>query len=163
MSDDSSTPQIVVMAPPQRQTVWWLLTVVLAVIATALIVRRDESAFVDAAVAQRVAGVGQAGARGIYAFTGQLTAKTFGLFMMDVDMGTIWCYEMERGPQGEPRMKLVAARSWIFDRHLEEFNVAEPVPDAVRAMVQEQRSHRQGRESDDPGTTPTAPQGDVGP
>ena len=73
-----------------------------------------------------------AGARGIYAFTGQLTSKSYGLFMLDVDSGTVWCYEFQRAANGEPQMKLVAARSWISDRYLEEFNVADPVPSAVQ-------------------------------
>jgi hypothetical protein len=119
-----------------------MLTVVLAVLATALILERDDALLLRSAQAQRLSGAGQAGARGIYAFTGQLTAKTFGLFMMDVDAGTIWCYEIDRGQHGELQLKLVAARSWIYDRYLEEFNVAEPVPGAVRAMVEQQRSHR---------------------
>ena len=54
---------------------------------------------------------------------------------------------MPRGQSGEPQMKLVAARSWIYDRYLEEFNVAEPVPGAVRAMVEQQRSHRSDQNS----------------
>ena len=138
----ASSPQIVVVSAGGRHTVLWMLTVVLAVLATALILERDEAIWLRSAHAQRVSGVGQAGARGIYAFTGQLTAKTFGLFMMDVDTGTIWCYELQRGQHGEPQMKLVAARSWIYDRYLEEFNAAEPVPGKVRAMVEQQRSHR---------------------
>jgi len=40
-------------------------------------------------------------------------------------------------------MKLVAARSWLWDRFLEEFNVSDPVPGAVRAMVEQQKSQRQ--------------------
>jgi len=124
-----------------------MLTVVLAVLATVLILERDDAIWLKSAQAQRVSGIGQAGARGIYAFTGQLTAKTFGLFMMDVDAGTIWCYEIDRGQHGEPQIKLVAARSWIYDRYLEEFNVAEPVPGAVRAMVEQQRSHRSDQNS----------------
>ena len=40
------------------------------------------------------------------------------------------------------QMKLVSSRSWLYDRYLEEFNVGEPIPAAVRAMVQQQRSHR---------------------
>jgi hypothetical protein len=79
--------------------------------------------------------------------------------MMDVDAGTIWCYEIDRGPHGEPQMKLVAARSWIYDRYLEEFNVAEPVPGAVRDMVEKQRSHRSDQDGGGSGATPL-PAGD---
>jgi len=136
---------VVVVSSGGRHTVWWVMTVCLAVIATVLVVRRDDSLIMRSAHAQPAGagGPGQAGARGIYAFPAQLTAKSYGLFMMDVDTGTIWCYEMEKGAGGKFQLSLVAARSWIFDRYLEEFNVAEPVPGAVRLMVQQQRSHRE--------------------
>jgi hypothetical protein len=131
---------VVVPASSGRQTAWWILTVLIAVLATALLTRSD-ARFLPDAWAQTASPLpGGVGARGIYAFTGQLTAKTYGLFMMDVDSGTIWCYELEHGPNGEPQMKLVAARSWIYDRFLEEFNVADPVPSAVKMLVQQQRA-----------------------
>lgn len=138
------SPPVVVVSPAGRQTVWWMLTVVLAVIATALVLRWDEARLVGSVYAQR-AGVGgsPAGKQYIYAFSGQLTSKSYGLFMVDVDTGTLWCYEMQGSRTGQLQMKLVAARSWIFDRYLEEFNVAEPIPGAVRLMVQQQRSHRE--------------------
>jgi hypothetical protein len=132
---------VVAAAPPRQQTVFWVIAVLLAVIATALVMRLDDRLASRLAMAQ-TAGV-PAGARGIYAFTGQLTSKTYGLFMIDVDTGTVWCYEMLRGPNGEPQMVLVAARSWIFDRYLEEFNVGEPIPSAVQAMVRQQRGQRE--------------------
>ena len=134
-----ASPQIVVV-PARSNTVWWVLTVVLAVIATALVMRRDTD-WLPAALAQNATGAGpMQGSRGIYAFTGQLTPKSFGLFMMDTDTGTVWCYEFQRGPSGEPQMRLVGARSWVYDRYLEEFNVADPVPSAVKVLVQQQRA-----------------------
>ncbi|MHC4442636.1 MAG: hypothetical protein ACYTF1_21110 [Planctomycetota bacterium] len=140
-NDGGSSPQIVVRSPSGGQTVWWILTILLAVIATTLIMRLDEGRLTNSVYAQ--AGSEQLGARGIYAFTGQLTGKSYGLFMMDVDRSTVWCYEFQRGPHGQPQMKLVAARSWFWDRFLEEFNVAEPVPGDVRLMVEQQKSHNQ--------------------
>ena len=124
------------------------MTVVLAVIATVLVTRRDDARLMKAALGQSggIGGAGPVGARGIYAFTGQLTGKSYGVFMVDMDTGTIWCYEMAKGSNNELQMQLVAARSWIFDRYLEEFNVAEPIPAAVRAMVKQQRSHREDAE-----------------
>lgn len=142
---DGREPRVVVVSAGGGRTVWWLMAMLLAVIATALIARWDAPTVLPSTWAQATgAGGGTgAGARGIYAFTGQLTSKTFGLFMMDVDTGTIWCYELDRGPTGELQMKLVAARSWIFDRYLEEFNCAEPTPGAVHALIRQQQSHRQ--------------------
>jgi len=132
-------PQVIVVQSRGGHTVWWVLTVVLAVIATALVMQRDASLLTQSALAQ-MAGGAQVGARGIYAFSGQLSGKSYGLYMVDVDAGTVWCYEMERGPNGGPRMKLVAARSWLYDRHLEEFNIVEPIPSAVKLLVEQQRA-----------------------
>jgi hypothetical protein len=144
-SASGEPPRVIVVTQPGRQTVWWVLTVVLAVIATALVTRRDDADWATRALGQVGSGIPQAGARGIYAFTGQLTSKSYGLFMMDVDSGTVWCYEMQHGPNGDVQLKLVAARSWLYDRYLEEFNVADPVPSAVQAMVQQrQAAQRQG-------------------
>ncbi len=130
----------VIMAAPPAQTVWWVIAVLLAIIATALVLRWDDAAM-NRAFGQTVGGP-QAGTKGIYAFTGQLTARTFGVFMMDVDTGTIWCYELDRAEHGPLQLRLVAGRSWIFDRYLEEYNVADPVPGAVREMIRHQRTDR---------------------
>jgi hypothetical protein len=137
---------VVLVAAQGRQTVWWVLAILLTVIATVLLFRWDDSRLLRSAMAQTdsFAGGSQVGARGIYAFSGQLTARTYGLFMLDVDTGTIWCYELQRAANDELQLRLVAARSYASDRYLEEFNVADPVPGAVRLMVQQQRALQQG-------------------
>ncbi|MEP0841556.1 MAG: hypothetical protein HRF43_02450 [Phycisphaerae bacterium] len=140
-------------APAGRQTVWWMIAILLAVIATTLVVRRDEPAFLSTALGQAFSNprANLEGGRGIYAFPGQIRGGTYGLFMLDVDTGTVWCYELQRtGATGEPRLNLVAARSWVFDRYLEEFNTGSPIPSEVRAMIQHQRGNRP------PGTQPGA-------
>ncbi len=117
----------------------------LAAIAAILVVRGQGSSPLSTALAQPAVSPrgGLEGARGIYAFTGQLNARSYGLFMLDVDSGTVWCYEIQSaGAKGEPRLRLVAARSWLFDRYLEEFNTGEPIPSEVREMVQQQRMNR---------------------
>lgn len=141
----TAAPQVIYIRQPGRQSALWLIVVLLAVIATALLMRWDETAVLRSALAQTGAfsSSGLDGTRGIYAFTGQISARSYGLFMVDVDTGTVWCYEIERsGSSGEPRLRLIAARSWVFDRYLEEFNTVEPIPSAVREMVQQQRSNR---------------------
>lgn len=134
--------QILVVPAQGRQTVLWVIAVLLAIIATVLVLRWDESALSKSAWAQSaVTGAGPApGGRGIYAFAGQISSRSYGLFMLDVDSGTIWCYEIARGTLDEPHLKLVAARSWIFDRYLEEFNVAAPTPGEVRRLVEQQQA-----------------------
>jgi len=146
-------PDVVVVQAGSRQTVWWVIAVLLAIIASALVLRLDEGRLMRSAMAQTEGpGGGLVGARGIYAFSGQLSSRTYGVFMLDVDTGTIWCYELDRAANDELLLRLVAARTWASDRYLEEFNVADPVPGAVRVMVQQQRAVRQNQ-ADMPVTT----------
>ena len=147
---------VVVVHSGSRQAASWVIVVLLAVIATALVMRLDEGRLMRSAMAQTEGpGDGLVGARGIYAFSGQLTLKSFGLFMLDVDTGTIWCYELSKGTNDELLLRLVAARSWTSDRYLEEFNVADPVPGAVRMMVEQQRAMRQSQVDAPVTTAPT--------
>lgn len=123
--------------PPRNHPVWWVIAISLAAIALNLTFRHDDSDLFPAAMAQTVQS---AGARGIFAFTGQMTANTYGLYMVDVDNGTIWCYEIVTESKGIKKLRLVAARSWIFDRSLEEYNIDEPTPHEVEAMIEAQRA-----------------------
>ena len=121
---------------PRSQAATWLIAVSLVVIATCLVLRLD-SWVSGVAVAQPVS---QAGARGVFAFTGQLSKNSFGVFMVDVDTTTIWCYEVD---PGKPMLKLVACRSWKYDRFLEEFNVDEATsPEFVEELVEAQRRRK---------------------
>ena len=127
--------RVIVVQPGGKSTASWLVVVLLAVIATSLLTRWDGPGAGNAVYGQNDPRVG---ARGIYAFTGQLSKTAYGLFMMDVDSSTIWCYEYV--PQSR-RLRLVAARSWHFDRYLEEFNVDAPTPAEVAQLVEKQRSN----------------------
>lgn len=116
------------------RAVWWVIAASLALIALNLTFR--DGVLGPPAFAQNLRS---AGARGIFAFTGQLSATAHGVFMVDVDAGTIWCYELVL-VDGVKKLRLVAARSWIHDRHLEEYNVDLLSPSDVEDMVNEQRA-----------------------
>lgn len=140
-----------------RQTVHWLIAVLLAVIATGLWMRPGTPSL-PAAWAQNQPLVG---ARGIFAFTGPLDRDRYGLFMLDVDEGTIWCYAFDT-VAGTYKLRLIAARSWIYDRYLQDFNCAEPDFRAVQALVNQQRAQsaapRRGTAADVP-ASPADPSG----
>jgi len=59
--------------------------------------------------------------------------------MVDVDAGNVWCYEYvpERG-----KLRLVAGRSFLYDRYLEEFNTESPTPSEVAQLVDRMRAHK---------------------
>ncbi len=109
----------------------WLIGASLAVIAVCMVLRLEERG--NPVFAQPM---GQAGALGIFAFTGQLSPSTHGLFMVDVDTMTVWCYEI-LGDSKE--LRLVAGRTWRYDRYLENFNCAGFAPEVIENMVQEAR------------------------
>lgn len=126
---------VVVQAAPTRGATW-VIAVSLVVMATCLVLRLDSWGGATA-LAQPVS---RSGARGIFAFCGQLSQSTFGVFMVDVDTSTLWCYEVL---PGKPLLKLVAARSWKYDRYLEEYNIdPDTSPAVIEEMVEQQRQRR---------------------
>jgi len=122
----------------QRQTALWIIAILMAIIATTLLTRGN-SPFVSTAHGDAP----MAGARGIFAFTGQIDQNRFGLFMMDVDSSNVWCYEYLPGSR---KLKLVAARSFLYDRYLENYQTDEPKPATVKLMLERERQ-AQGRNS----------------
>lgn len=108
----------------------------LLVIAVALVARLDRNPRSGQAFAQ-TAGV--VGARGVFAFSGQFSKGTYGVYMVDADAMTIWAYEYV--PQSG-NLKLAAARTWRYDRYLESYNAGGPAPEDVERMVEDQRRYR---------------------
>ncbi|MFQ5423330.1 MAG: hypothetical protein ACE5F9_05055 [Phycisphaerae bacterium] len=132
MRRDQQSRPIVAAALHPRQTVLWIIAILLAIVATALLIRPRggmaiPSAFGDAPMA---------GARGIFAFTGPLDRNRTGLWMMDVDAGNIWVYEYVAATQ---KLRLVAARSFVFDRYLEDYNCDEPSLEQVKLLLDRER------------------------
>ncbi len=117
----------------RSQTVFWLIAVLLAFIAGGL--WRADRAAAPLALAQAPP---MAGARGVYAFTGQIGRNRYGLFMLDIEQGTVWCYAIET-IEGVPKLRLIAARTWIYDRYLRDYNSAPPDFRTVRDLVARQR------------------------
>ena len=132
------------MTTSSSHTVQWVIAVLLAFIAGTLWTR-PLGQVAPTALAQSTPLMG---ARGVYAFTGQLDHNRYGLFMLDIEQGTIWCYEIET--VGKVRkLRLTAARSWIYDRYLRDFNCADPDFREVQELVAQQRA-TPSPASDDP-------------
>lgn len=119
------------------------------VIATTLVTRPEGTSWppdlIDSAMGQPVTS---AGARGVFAFTGQLTKSTFGVYLVDVDAMTMWTYEYEPARRC---LRLASARTWRYDRYLEDYNTCNLPPAEVEKMIENQRAYRlQSSESDMP-------------
>jgi len=115
--------------------VFWLIAGALVVIAVSLVSRRDIS-IGDLAFGQLPT---TGGARGVFAFSGQLTKGTYGVYLVDTDSMTLWVYEYL---QQKGCLRLAGARTWRYDRYLENHNVCDLPPDVVEKMVEEQRQYR---------------------
>lgn len=126
-------PRTVVVRSPASQTVWWVIAVSLAVIATCLVFRLDAKLTPSVSAQNYSAG----GARGVFAFPAQITKTSYGVYMVDVDTGTIWCYEYTGGTR---KLRLAAARSWRFDRYLEDLNGEDMSPTDVEQLVEQART-----------------------
>ncbi len=116
--------------------VLWVIAAALVVIATTLVTRPGGVDMASPAFGQ---AVNSGGARGIFAFSGQLSSNTYGVYMIDVDAMTIWTYEYL---PGKSCLRLAGARTWRYDRYLENHNVCDLPPEAVEQMIEQQRQYR---------------------
>jgi len=66
----------------------------------------------------------------------QIERDSYGLAMVDTVGQTLWIYEINsRGP-AHNRLRLLAARSWRYDRLLRQYNTAEPKPEQVKMLLE---------------------------
>jgi len=86
------------------------------------------------------------GARGIYMMPAQLGANSYGLYLMDVDSGTICVYQAM--PEGQ-KFKFMASRSYKYDRFMEDFNNEGLRPKDIQKIVQNQQQRTDLHEKDD--------------
>jgi hypothetical protein len=66
----------------------------------------------------------------------QLDRDNSGLVMVDTLRETLWIYEINNRGPAHNRLRLLAARSWKYDRLLEEYNTAEPRPKQVKLLLE---------------------------
>ncbi len=131
----SQTSRLTALTGARSHAAQWMIAVLLAFIAGVLWTPTPGQV-ASTALAQQQPLVG---ARGVYAFTGQLDHNRFGLFMLDIEQGTVWCYEMD-SVGGVRKLRLIAARSWVYDRYLRDFNCAPPDFREVQQLVAQQRA-----------------------
>ena len=119
-------------ARPAPHPVFWVIAASLVVIAVALVARP----IAPAAYAQTT---NSGGSRGVFAFSGQLSKGTYGVYMVDVDKMTIWAYAYD---QQKGCLRLAAARLWEYDRFLENHNICDLPPEVVKDMIDQQRQYK---------------------
>lgn len=132
-----SSPAVTVVRSRSPHPVFWIIAASLAVIAVSL-ATRPGGGFPAGEIALGQP-VSSGGARGVFAFSGQLSKGVYGIYMVDVDAMTLWAYEYL--PQKDC-LRLATARTWRYDRYLEHHNVCDLPPEVVEQMVEEQRQYR---------------------
>jgi len=76
------------------------------------------------------------GDSGIMVVPIQTSRDSYGLAMVDTESQTLWIYELNNRAPTHDRLRLLAARSWRYDRLLQRYNTAEPKPEQVRMLVE---------------------------
>jgi len=105
----------------------WMVLVVLTAVAAWLVFEVGASA--APGVPQPVAGSAASGS--VMVVAGKVARDTYGLYMVDLDKRTICVYE---SLAGTGKLRLVAARTYAYDRELDEYNT-EPSPREIRKLV----------------------------
>ncbi|MBN1392441.1 MAG: hypothetical protein JW947_06510 [Sedimentisphaerales bacterium] len=76
----------------------------------------------------------------------QIERDKYGVAMIDTVGQTLWIYELNSTGPAHSRLKLFAARSWQYDRLLKQYNTAEPKPEQVRMLLEEEAASKQVKE-----------------
>jgi hypothetical protein len=130
----------------------WIIAILLAVIATTLLTKRDGSFAMPSAFAD---GPAMVGGKGVFAFMGPLDKSRSGLWMMDVDNQTVWCYEYLPATR---KLKLVAARSYESDRYLKSYETDEPTVEQVQEMLLKEQEIQNRIKKNTPHVSNAAPE-----
>ena len=81
-----------------------------------------------------------AGGAGVFIMPGQVSDRTWGCFLLDVDSQTLCAYQFKGG---KTQLELIAARNYKFDRRLANFNTT-PAPRAIEQILQEEQKAIRG-------------------
>ena len=80
---------------------------------------------------------------GVTAIPVQLGRDTYGLAMIDPESQTLWVYEFNLRSQTFDQLRLIAARTFAYDRQLTEWNTAAPTPTQVKQIVESMQVQQQ--------------------
>jgi hypothetical protein len=76
----------------------------------------------------------------------QIERDRYGVAMVDMVNETLWVYELNSMGPAHNRLRLLAARSWQYDRLLKQYNTSEPKPEQVRMLLEEEGLGEQPKE-----------------
>ncbi len=109
----------------------WLLPALISLGALCLIFIGSRFSLPVNAQAQLQAGPQE----GIVVVPVQIDRDSYGLAMVDTIGQTMWIYELNNRGPAHSRLRLVAARSWRYDKMLQQYNTAEPKPEQIKELL----------------------------
>ncbi len=107
----------------------WLVVALLGAVAAGLLIELGAGS--RAARGQVSTGRGE----GIVAVAGRVTGDSYGLYLLDLQNGTISVYQYLTGNR---QLRLMAVRNYTFDVQLDSYNT-DPPPRDIKALVQQQQ------------------------
>ena len=134
----------------------WANAGLMAMILVALVSRGGERSPFEAAAFGQQQPMPIAGGGGFFLMPAQFATNVWGCYVMDVDAQTLVAYRYDPTDSKSGSLRLAAARSFVWDRQLRNYNTLAPKPDEVRQLVELERE--QSRRPDDATTRPVIPQ-----
>ena len=128
------------------QVALWLVVVLLAVNAAIMLLQSSDRALAQPGQPAPVAARGDNS--GVFVVPCQLDKELWGAYLVDTRSGTIVVYQYNPNSH---KLKLVAARSFVYDRYLEDYNTDPPTAD-IRDLITRMR-----RPPEAPGDRPPTP------
>ena len=108
----------------------WVNAGLLGVIAFGVVSRGDLPGVMPVAAAQNQGPI--AGGGGVFIMPAQFSNNVWGTYLLDVDSQTLAAYTYL---PGQRQLQLVAARTYKYDRRLQNFNTATPSPNEVKELL----------------------------
>jgi hypothetical protein len=115
----------------------YLVAALLALNIIITLSRDSAPSFLPAAYAQRQPPI--AGGAGLYVMPAQLSGNTWGAYLLDVDRGTLCVYQFFPGAK---QLQFVAARNFVHDQKLKNFNTTPPPQDIADLVEKEAKAIR---------------------
>jgi len=125
-----------------RLTTKWLLAIVIVVSLSVVLLLCGQSGLPAAARAQPqppengLASLYGGRSGQILVIPIQLDRSSYGLAMVDTVGQTLWVYQLNNTGPVYNRLQLLAARSWRYDRLLQQYNTADPKPQQVKMLLE---------------------------
>jgi hypothetical protein len=127
----------------------YLNVVMLAVLVWSMLGRDSGPSMLPMAFGQVQAQPTIAGGGGVYMMPAQIGPQSYGTYLMDIDSQTLMVYQYS---QVDNQLRFKAARSFKWDRRLQNFNTPSPTPAEVEELVKREQQNLRGSTNPGSGT-----------